>query len=321
MNKTLCVIATLLPFFVGDLNSQEILHFEPIVDLQQSADGISFPPVFVAFPPGESDRGFVVSLNGEVRVVDIKTREISSEPFLIVDDLWDGFGGLYSVAFHPDYRFNGRLFVCYAAANGDFVIQEYVRQSPDDAIAGEKVFVIEHDSVLDYGGWMGFGIDGFLYISVGGGLRSSNRPTLGGTIMRINVDADDFPGRDDLNYSIPAENPLASTPGYEEVIATGLKNAWRCSFDSQGNLFIGALGTIYREEIELIPANHPEALNFGFPCFEGLLEQQDPAVCDFAGLPFTLPIFEYEHSEELSGIIGGYVIEQEIIPELTGSYI
>lgn len=325
MFKTLLNMFALAAFLLSNamLYSQEILHFESIVDYEQIVDEGIYDTLFVAFPPGDSNLAYMVLKSGAVRVLDTTTTRITPEPFLVVDDVSKSFqGGLYCLAFHPDYEVNGRLFVCYTAQDGDFVIQEYLRENENQAVSGRPIFVIDHffNEPFDNGGWIGFGADGNLYASIGGGFGFSAEPNFGGTIIRIDVDGDDFPDREDLNYAIPKSNPLVDLPGYEEIIAGGLKNAWRCSFDGNGNLFIGSLGSTFREEVELIPANHPNALNFGFPCFEGSLSNQDPLTCQFADLPFTSSIYEYEHTDNLSGIIGGYVIEGEV-PELNGMYL
>ena len=312
---------------IDGLYSQELLHFEPVLSLNHVVEeGISYT-LFGAVAPNDPNRLYLVRKTGEVSVLDVRTGEALPVPFLIVDDVSTRpQGGLYSMVFHPEYQSNGRLFVCYVAVNGDFVVEEYVRQSANRATKGKRVLVIQRPNDdafhLDNGGWMGFGNDGYLHISVGRGLATNRQTNLASSLLRIDVNGDDFPNTKDRNYSIPSINPLADISGYEEVIANGFKNPWRCSFDSVGNLYIGALGGVLREEIDLIPVGYPYALNFGFPCFEGTFQHSDPLECldRPAGIQFALPIFDYGHTDTLSGIIGGYVIETPI-ERLQGHYV
>ena len=62
MSKTIFILLTMVASSIlgRDLNSQEVLYFETLVDAQQSAnEGLS--TVFVAFPPVDSNTGFLVT--------------------------------------------------------------------------------------------------------------------------------------------------------------------------------------------------------------------------------------------------------------------
>ena len=300
----------LIPF--GGLASQEVLHFEPVLNCEQILEQHINRTVFAACTPTEPNRLYLARFSGDVNVLETQANQVRQEAFLVVEDLSIGIQtGLFSMAFHPDYRNNGRLFVCYADSDANYVIEEYQRKNENRAEAVHRTLVIQQTSTdsfhTDYGGWIGFGNDNYLYASVGGGLVNSKEVNFAGTVLRIDIDGDDFPDSKDRNYAIPETNPMIGVAGFEEIIAKGFKNPWRCSFDRTGNLFIGNLGGIHREEVNLIPANYDELLNFGFPCFEGSLLLQDPRNCqDSPEQLLTLPILEYKHTDNKSGVIGGY---------------
>lgn len=87
--------------------------------------------------------------------------------------------------------------------------------------------------------------DGYLYFMMGDGGGgadpynfSQNKKSLLGKIMRLDVD--NIPSASDIsrrglwgNYSIPKDNPFREDKELEpEIWAVGLRNPWRCSFDS-----------------------------------------------------------------------------------------
>src|SRR5947207_12787709 len=76
-------------------------------------------PVYVTAAPGDSVRLFVVEQGGRIRVLHHDTTLV--RPFLDIHTavLSGGERGLFSVAFHPQYATNGRLYVYYTNLNGD----------------------------------------------------------------------------------------------------------------------------------------------------------------------------------------------------------
>ena len=313
MKITLRFVVVLFSFVAtfSPLLSQEILHFEQIVELPEDS------PVFAAFAPGEPNRLYSVGSNGVVRIFDMATDELLPEPFLKTP------GFLTCMVFHPDYAMNGRVFVFADMFDAGILVEEYGRTSQNRAERVQTILRIEPNVAGHPGGWMDFGPDGFLHISIGDSFPMNS--LLGG-IWRIDVDGDDFPDSDQQNYAIPADNPLAGESGAEELIAYGLRNPWRCSFDPAGNLFIADVGGAVLEEVDVIPAGHLEVVNFGWPCFEGTLESPGSLIdffdVDCVGQDIVAgPVFEYEHQGmQGNAIIGGYVYNGEI-DELRGHYL
>ena len=76
--------------------------------------------MMVAVPPDDSGRLFVVDQIGIVKII-TPDKKVTDTPFLDVRDRMVRLNtayderGLLSIAFHPDYKNNGRIFVYYSA--------------------------------------------------------------------------------------------------------------------------------------------------------------------------------------------------------------
>ena len=92
---------------------------QPLISLERVADGL-IAPMMIALPGDGSGRMFVVEQTGTVRIMSANNTLLDA-PFLDVRDrmvnLNKGYDerGLLSIAFHPDYKANGRVFVYYSA--------------------------------------------------------------------------------------------------------------------------------------------------------------------------------------------------------------
>jgi len=97
----------------------------------------------------------------------------------------------------------------------------------------------------------------------------------------------------------------------------GLRNPWRFSFDrATGDLYIGDVGWMMREEISFLPADAPAGANFGWNAIEGdlptgIIEPSDAMIA---------PVVAYDHGWGCS-VTGGYVYRGQMMPELHGVYI
>ena len=82
-------------------------------------------PVYVTTPASEPDNLYIVEKRGRIRVR-VGTR-LLAKPFLDLRGkvAGDTEQGLLSVAFHPQYRRNHRLFVYYTDLDDDIRIVEY----------------------------------------------------------------------------------------------------------------------------------------------------------------------------------------------------
>jgi glucose/arabinose dehydrogenase len=286
--------------------------------------------------PQDSTRFYITEKRGQIRILNLKTGVLSSDPFINIDPLVGGGGstnderGLLGLAFHPDWQSNRKFYVYYTANSGATVIAEYTATDGDVADPGSAriVWTYSQPFTNHNGGWIGFGPDGFLYIGSGDGgaggdpgNRSqdiTDQPL--GKMHRIDVDGDDFPSDPNRNYAIPADNPFAAKGqiGDDEIWAYGLRNPWRSSFDmSTGDLYIADVGQNAREEINFQRSISPGGENYGWRCREG--DANFNFTGDCADQTFTEPIHVYTHGVGFS-VTGGYVYRGCAIPTLDGTY-
>ena len=224
------------------------------------------------------------------------------------------------MAFHPNYQENGKFYVHYTDGSGTIISEFQVTSDPNVADSNSEriILPIFAPGTLHQGGQLHFGLDGYLYISMGengNAANSQNINNLLGKVLRIDVDNPDK----GFEYGIPADNPFAKTEGRDEIFAYGFRNPWRFSIDSTGRLFLGDVGhhppPLKREGLELVINGG----NYGWPIMEGSICFQDPnGDCDMTGL--ELPIYDY-HRNAWHAVTGGYVYEGNEIPELDGVYI
>lgn len=286
------------------------------IAMQEIARGLN-DPVYLTSPPGDA-RLFVVEQGG--RIVILKGGHALSRPFLDITKKVQSGGerGLLSVAFHPQYRANGFLFVNYTDHNGDTNIERYtVSREPDVADFGSARPILKiHQPYSNHNGGMNlFGPDGMLYIGMGDGGsqldphgNGQNPNALLAKLLRINVDRD--------SYSVSAANPYARGGGRAEVWAIGLRNPWRFAFDAKdGNLYIADVGQDRYEEVNVVPM-HRTGVNYGWNVMEGFSCLHGDS-CTQTGL--QRPALVYSHSDGCS-ITGGFVYRGSAIPQLAGHY-
>jgi glucose/arabinose dehydrogenase len=288
------------------------------------ADGFA-RPVQVVDPGDASGRLFVVEQGGVVRIVDAGV--VLPEPFLDISHLVGCCGerGLLSLAFHPHYAENGQFFVDYTDTNGDTVVARYQVAADDperaDAASATTILTVAQPAANHNGGLLLFGPrDGYLYVGLGdggggNGQNGQELDTLLGKLLRIDVAVDSAPG--ELPYAIPPDNPFVAQPGARpEIWALGLRNPWRFSFDrSNGDLWIGDVGSALYEEVNWQPGTSGGGENYGWNLMEGT-ECREPGGC--AG--FTPPVSGFDRDEGCV-VTGGYVYRGAAIPPLQGAYL
>jgi len=293
------------------------------------------------------DRLFIVRKRGIIQI--LQAGSLVGTPFLDIDSLVvnpSGAGderGLLSVAFDPDYDTNGFFYVNYIDNSSDTVIARYqVSGDPDVANAGsaQVVVLIDQPASNHNGGQLQFGPDGYLYAgmgdggggcdSSGSGCNAQKTDSLLGSMLRLDVDGDDFPADPNRNYAIPLTNPFVGNAAFApEIWSYGLRNPWRFSFDrSTGDLWIGDVGqsgATRREEVNF-QASGVGGQNYGWPVAEG--DQCGPGSCPTASCPMPLPgcgslIFPfYQYTGGGScAVTGGFVYRGAAIPSLVGLYV
>lgn len=294
-------------------------------------------PMFAVSPPEDYDRLFVAEQGGAVRI--LRRGALVDTPFLQLPDVFPGSdGGVLGVAFHPSYRYNGRLFCYYtrATAGGEveLAIVEYRRSAAEDDRAdpnGRLVFRARMVEPTHPGGKLRFGPDGMLYASTGDGRPAqctSQEPgpalDLGspfGKILRFDVDRP-FP-------HVPQEpdaNPWSGVPGAQHVWAVGLRNPYGFDFDPEtGDLWISDVGECLQEEVDRVPFADARGASFGWGCVEGAFVHIAPCP-DPSGAPPIPPLHTYPHGLACSSttvrvaVIGGSLYRGRAMPWLHGQY-
>ena len=301
-----------------------ILFAQNKIDLSPVMTGLTIP-VDIVFD--NTDRMYVVEKTGKIKTP-------GSSGNLIFLDITDRVNsganerGLLGMAFHPDYKNNGYLFVNYTGGNGQTVVARYTRSAGDslkaDASTEKVLMTIAQPFNNHNAGDLNFGPDGYLYIAMGDGgsggdpgNRSQNPKERLGKMLRVDVNTDA------THYLIPDDNPYAGNADtLGEIWAIGLRNPWRFSFDKKTNdLWIADVGQRKWEEVNYIPYGQGAKYNFGWRCYEGF-EKYDYSQCNDKTV-FYPPIHVYANNSGGEGcsVTGGYVYRGEEIPYLEGHYI
>ena len=163
---------------------------------------------------------------------------------------------MFSLAFDPRYERNHRFFVNYVGRDGNVHIASFRTRKGFAVPRSHRniltVPTINKDPYSHYGGALVFGPDGRLYASFGDsgdGSSSQSDSTLLGKLVRIDV-------------AHPGKDPV--------VVAYGLRNPWRYSFDrATGVIYIGDAGGDLREEVNRLPKKLRGKANFGWDIYEG----------------------------------------------------
>ena len=310
--------------------------------LEAAFGGLTFAmPVKLVQHPSDSDRWYVVEQGGKIWTF------LASNPaatkVLALDIVASqginlgggGEQGLLGLAFEPDFRAGGELYLTYTDATaGDSMLARY--QSPDDdgpftPAADPIVLAIPHPAPNHNGGDIMFGKDDFLYYSMGDdadGNNGQNVSALLGKVMRLDVLGTPASGE---KYAVPNANPFqtAGRPFCDsgqspavpaqpcpEIFAYGFRNPWRMHFDPETEqLWLGDVGESRREEIDKVLSGR----NYGWNCVEGDLPGPNlSAACN--GLVFEPPVAVHDRTDA-QAIVGGAVYRGSAIPALVGFYV
>src|SRR5919198_1443287 len=128
---------------------------EPLYRLIPVISGLN-QPVYMAAPPGETTRYFIVEKPGYIRI--LKSGRLLSTPFLDIHSLvsTDSERGLLSMAFDPRYRTNRRFYVYYTNRSGTIVIARFLTKasSPNraDPASRHVLLSIAHPGYSNHNG-------------------------------------------------------------------------------------------------------------------------------------------------------------------------
>ena len=287
----------------------------PSLDWEIVVGGLSQPIQAVA-PPGE-DRLLIAEQRGLVRSFE----NGGLTDFLDIRDqvVFAGERGLLSIAVHPDYPADRRLFAWFYGTDARTHLIEYdISADLSSAFSPRTVLSVAQPATNHNGGHISFGVDGYLYLGLGDGgggndvfQNARDLSTLLGKIIRIDVDGAN-------PYEIPADNPYVGRQGRDEIWASGLRNPWRWSVDD-GYMFIGDVGQGAREEINVVRVSNV-GYDFGWSRFEGSLcnPNDHDLSCSQTGLVF--PVAEYGRSAGRT-VTGGIVYRGPTVRSLSAYYL
>jgi glucose/arabinose dehydrogenase len=262
-------------------------------------------PVDVVQAPGEPNRLYVVEQPGRIRIVQggrVRGTFLDVRSLVVAG----GEQGLLGLAFSPSYARDRTFYVNYTArGDGSTRVVRY-RAANGRALprSAQEILRVGQPYSNHNGGNLEFGPDKQLWVGLGDGgsggdpeKRAQNPDTLLGKLFRLDV------------------RQAKPTP---ELVAIGLRNPWRYSFDrATGDLWIGDVGQGEIEEIDRMPRATTGLVNFGWNVYEGRSRFSNETLG-----PGTLiqPIAEYTHSAGCS-VTGGFVYRGNAVPRLKNRYV
>ena len=263
-------------------------------------------PVLVTQAPGEPGRLYVVEQPGRIRIVE--RGRVQARPFLDIRPLvaYGGEQGLLGLAFSPQYARDRTFYVNYTARpdGATKVVRYRARNGLALPASAQQVLRIDQPYSNHNGGNVVFGPDGKLWLGMGDGgaggdpeNRAQNPDSLLGKLLRLDV------------------RQASPTP---EIVAIGLRNPWRFSFDRKTkDLWIGDVGQGAVEEIDHLPRSITGLVNFGWDVYEGRSSFENKALGPGR---LVQPVAQYSHDDGCS-VTGGYVYRGNAIPRLRGRYV
>ncbi|MBN1239617.1 MAG: PQQ-dependent sugar dehydrogenase, partial [Gammaproteobacteria bacterium] len=245
--------------------------------------GLTAPVYLETLPDG---RMLLLQKTGDILIFDPAEQPAQTAPYLRITNIETGEErGLTSIALDPDFTSNGFIYVYYThGTSRRNRVSRFTHSGSTASLASEVLIWQDNENwsnCCHYGGGIGFGPDGRLYLTTGeefDGAQAQDLTRAGGKVIRINKDG-----------SVPADNPFADGPGgnLDEIWALGLRNPYRAHWDlPTGRFFIGEVGgnvqSTASEDLHLGRAG----ANYGWPACEGFCA--DPAYDD--------PIYAYPHT-------------------------
>jgi glucose/arabinose dehydrogenase len=274
------------------------------LSVQPFASGLSALTA-IASTPAEPRRLYAVEQVGRIRYyvdgrlrgtfLDIRRRVASG-----------GEQGLLGLAFHPSYARNHRFYVNFTDLNGNTRVVEFrSRNGRGIASSGRQILFVRQPYSNHNGGHVLFDRNGLLYVGMGDGgsggdpgNRAQRMNTKLGKLLRI--------------------NPLRRG-GRWQIVALGLRNPWRFTFDrANRDLYLADVGQGEWEEIDYrTRAQIGTLTNYGWRVFEGNAR--------FSTTPLgpgrlVAPVHVYNHDDGSCSVTGGYVYRGNAVPAATGRY-
>jgi glucose/arabinose dehydrogenase len=263
-------------------------------------------PVYATAPASQPGVLYVVEQKGVVMVLDHS--KVRATPFLDLHASVKCCGeqGLLSIAFDPSYTANHFVYVSYTALDGDQRVSRFRTNGTTVIPSSQRILLDIKDVAPNHnGGQLQFGPDGDLYWGNGDGGNEGDPLNLGQNLSR--------PFARIIKVNVRATKPVW------QLVAYGLRNPWRFSFDrATGDLYIGDVGQDKWEEIDYLKKGFAGIANFGWKRYEG--DHIYDASVKLAGKGrYVPPILNYSHQFGCA-VDGGYVYRGKAVPSAVGRY-
>jgi glucose/arabinose dehydrogenase len=263
-------------------------------------------PVFAAAPPGVRNTLYVVEQAGRILVW--QNGKVRARPFLDIRSRVTSGGeqGLLSMAFDPRYAHNHLFYVDYTDRNGDTRVVRFRSNGTQAVLSSATQLLFVKDFAPNHnGGQLQFGPDGLLYWSNGDGGGEGDPQRTGQDLKRP--------------FARIERLDVRAKGAHWKLVAYGLRNPWRFSFDrANGDLYIGDVGQDRLEEIDYLKHGASGIPNYGWSRYEGNLIYNESVQLAGPG-KYTGPIYEYPHTQGCA-VIGGYVYRGSALPADAGRY-
>lgn len=267
------------------------------------ADGLDHPWSMAWLPGGEM---LIVERPGRLRMV--RDGVLHPEPVAGWPEVYrdEGQGGFMDILPHPDFAENRWLYLSYGKPNedGSEGTTTVVRGRWDDGRVTDVEEIFEsnawHDNNNHFSGRMAFGLDGYLYLTVGDRMfepdMMADHPALDvtnhmGTIVRLHDD-----GR------VPDDNPfVGSGDALPEIWSYGHRNLQGLAVDpGTGEVWSNEHGPRGGDELNLISGGG----NYGWPvASHGINYDGTVYTTDASGEGMESPRFVWTPSIGISGMM------------------
>ena len=271
-------------------------------------------PVWAGPVPGDPAHLWVVERPG--RIVETTRDGVKTSAVLDLTKLVTKGNeqGLLGLAFDPGFTTNKHFYVDYTDVDGNTRVFRFTWRN-GDAVEPTSLLFEEQPYSNHNGGQLLFDRTGKLLVGLGDGGSvgdpADRAQSLGsdlGKILRIDPST---------GQGLP-DNPY---PVNSRVWALGLRNPWRFSFDTNGDLYVGDVGQNKVEEVDVVPPRLQRGANYGWSVYEGD-QLFKPGQLVTLGGPLITPAYTYLHSEEGGcSVTGGLVYRGKALPDLVGSYV
>ena len=267
------------------------------------ADGLDHPWSMAWLPSGEM---LIVERPGRLRVVRdgvLQPEPVAGWPAVYRDE---GQGGFMDILPHPDFTENNWLYLSYGkpSEDGSEGTTTVVRGRWDDGRVADVEEIFEsnawHGNNNHFSGRMAFGLDGYLYLTVGDRMfepdMMADHPALDvtnhmGTIVRLHDD-----GR------VPGDNPFVGRgDALPEIWSYGHRNLQGLAVDpGTGDVWSNEHGPRGGDELNLIAGGG----NYGWPVVSHGINYDGTAyTTDASGDGVESPRFVWTPSIGISGMM------------------